>query len=182
MRRVATRVFFAVVLTFGALAWINLFTGTARSYRQRASSMEPAIPADSSLIVVKAKSAARGDVIAFRYPLDRNVTYLKRVVAAGGDVVEIRDRVLFVNGKKVDEPYVVHRDARIFPSSATLAEPFRSRDQLASVSVPPHHYFVLGDNRDFSSDSRYWGTVSEQDLLGRARWGYSLSRGLWAIR
>jgi signal peptidase I len=110
----------------------------------------------------------RGDIIVFRYPKGPETDYVKRVIGLPGDTVSIKDRIVYINGKALDEPYVVHRDTRVFPYSTVQIEPFRSRDQMSPYSVPEGEYWAMGDNRDFSSDSRYWGTVPRDLIKGRA--------------
>jgi signal peptidase I len=73
-----------------------------------------------------------------------------------------------VNGKPLDEPYVVHVDPQVYPKMPALPEPYRSRDQFGPYTVAPRSYFAMGDNRDRSSDSRYWGTVPRSMIKGRA--------------
>ncbi len=110
----------------------------------------------------------RGDIIVFRYPIQPDTDFVKRVIGLPGDVVEIRNKVVLINGKALDEPYVVHVDSTVFPGISALPEQYRLRDQLAPFLVPPAHYFAMGDNRDRSSDSRYWGTVPRVHIKGRA--------------
>ena len=105
------------------------------------------------------------------------VVFAKRLVAVGGDTVEIRSKQLFVNGKSLAEPYAVHLDPTIYPASPTLPEPYRSRDHFGPYQVPTGSFFVLGDNRDSSSDSRYWGVVPAENLRGRVVLLFSWSRG-----
>ncbi|HSP34758.1 MAG TPA: signal peptidase I, partial [Thermoanaerobaculia bacterium] len=112
----------------------------------------------------------------FRYPLQPDTDFVKRVIGMPGDVVEVRDKKVSINGKPVDEPYVIHEDAQVFPLQPTLPEPYRSRDQFGPYAVPPGSYFAMGDNRDRSSDSRYWGTVPRSMIKGRAfmvYWSFS---------
>ena len=145
-----------------------LFSGViVKTYRNPGSGMEPALPAGTHMLVVRGIAAKRGDIVAFRSPPDPRVTYVKRVVAAGGDTVEIRAKQLFVNGRAMVEPYAVHRDATVYPDSPMLPEPYRSRDQFGPFRVPQNALFVLGDNRDESADSRYWGAVPRDQLIGR---------------
>jgi signal peptidase I len=110
----------------------------------------------------------RGDIIVFRFPLQPDTDFVKRVIGLPGDVVEIRNKALYINGKALDEPYVVHVDSTVFPGISALPEQYRLRDQLAPFVVPPARYFAMGDNRDRSSDSRYWGTVPRSMIKGRA--------------
>jgi signal peptidase I len=113
----------------------------------------------------------RGDIIVFRYPLQPDTDFVKRVIGMPGDTIEVRDKVVYVNGKALSEPYVIHDDPMLFrpqPGAPPLPEPYRSRDQFGPYSVAPGTYFAMGDNRDRSSDSRYWGTVPRSMIKGRA--------------
>jgi len=110
----------------------------------------------------------RGDIIVFRYPLQPDTDFVKRVIGMPGDTLEIRNKVVSINGKSLDEPYVIHEDSQVFPAQPALPEPYRSRDQFGPYTVPPGQYFAMGDNRDRSSDSRYWGTVPRPMIKGRA--------------
>jgi signal peptidase I len=110
----------------------------------------------------------RGDIIVFRYPLQPDTDFVKRVIGMPGDTIEIRDKKISVNGKALDEPYVIHVDSTIYPLQPALPEPYRSRDQFGPYTVPAGQYFAMGDNRDRSSDSRYWGTVPRSMIKGRA--------------
>jgi signal peptidase I len=108
----------------------------------------------------------RGDVIVFQYPEDPRKDYIKRCVATGGETVEMRDKALFVNGEAVDEPYVIHKQPQILPGE------FNPRDNFGPVLVPARQLFMMGDNRDHSSDSRYWGPVDFELVKGRAMFIY----------
>jgi signal peptidase I len=121
-----------------------------------------------------ARVARRGDVIVFASPEDPRHEFMKRVVAVGGDEVEVRDKVVYVNGQAVEEDFVLHVDPATHPAS------FDPRDNLAPYRVPKFSYFVLGDNRDNSSDSRYWGPVPQALVRGRARgiyWSWDAEKG-----
>src|SRR5436190_4059822 len=130
--------------------------------------MEPAIHSGDYVVTRRASSAARGEVITFRYPSDERYLFVMRVVALEGETVEIRDKRLLVNGRQVDEPYARHEETDTIPRNPSLPEPYRSRDQFGPFKVPPNSYFVLGDNRDASSDSRYWGAVPRRNVRGVA--------------
>jgi len=138
-----------------------------RVYRVPQAAMEPAIRAGEMIVVRRTKNVARGHIIAFRYPPNPRVTFVKRAIAIGGDTVEIRDKKVFLNGTALIEPYVVHRDPQIYPAGDFLPQPQRSRDQFGPLQVPAGQIFVLGDNRDHASDSRYWGTVPRENVIGR---------------
>jgi signal peptidase I len=118
--------------------------------------------------LVPLRDIERGDIIVFRYPLQPDTDFVKRVIGMPGDVIEIRDKKVAVNGQPLDEPYVIHDDPQVYPLQPALPEPYRSRDQFGPYTVPPASYFAMGDNRDKSSDSRYWGTVPRAMIKGRA--------------
>jgi signal peptidase I len=121
------------------------------------------------------RAVRRGDVIVFRFPGDPRREFVKRVVGLPGETLAIRDRVVQVNGRPLEEPYAFHSDDRVWPDDPSIPEDGRRRDQLAPRKLPPDSYFVLGDNRDDSSDSRDWGPVPAGLLVGRAlfvSWSY----------
>lgn len=133
-------------------------------------------PSVSTLLsrIFPARAVRRGDVVVFRYPPNPSVDYVKRVVGLPGDTIEIRDKVLYVDGKELAEPYVVHTDPLIVPDKPLLSR--RVRDQFGPITIADGEYFMMGDNRDESSDSRYWGTVSSGLIKGRAfmvYWSYA---------
>lgn len=120
----------------------------------------------------------RGDIIVFRFPQDPEVDYVKRVIGLPGDTIRIRDKRVSVNGKELPEPYVIHLDPQMYPEGQFLPEPYRSRDHFGPFEVPPGQYFAMGDNRDRSSDSRFWGTVPRSHIKGRAfmvYWSFGLA-------
>jgi signal peptidase I len=119
----------------------------------------------------------RGDIIVFRYPLQPDTDFVKRVIGMPGDTVEVRDKIVSVNGTSLNEQYVVHEDPQVYPLQPALPEPYRSRDQFGPFKVPEGQYFAMGDNRDRSSDSRYWGTVPRSMIKGRAFMVYWSFRG-----
>jgi signal peptidase I len=103
-------------------------------------------------------SIERSDLVVFHFPLDRSQSYIKRVIGVPGDVVEINDGVVTVNGKKLDEPYVPNE--------------YRDHISLPKKKVTDGEYFVLGDHRSSSSDSRMWGLVDRADIYGKAVFVY----------
>jgi signal peptidase I len=144
--------------------WVFAFS--FKTYRQLSGSMDPTVGIGDRVLVRKWAQPKRGDIIAFEYPLQPSTLFIKRIVALPGQTVAIRDKQLFIDGKKMDESYVVHDDPQTFPNDPKLPEPYRSRDNYGPFVVPANSYFVLGDNRDRSSDSRYWGTVPRDGVRG----------------
>ena len=130
----------------------------------------------------------RGDIVVFRYPIDLRQTFVKRIVGVPGDRIRVADKELWVNGAKVDEPYVVFKSAYIdkyrdnfpsVPTSMQIYEPamrmLREHVEDGDVVVPEGHYFAMGDNRDQSLDSRYWGFVPRDHIIGKpliVYWSY----------
>lgn len=113
------------------------------------------------------REVQRGDIIVFRFPLDPDVDYVKRVIAVPGETVAIRNKKVFVNGRQLDEPYPIFTDAQVYPADFGLHDQYRLRDQMEPRTVPPGYYFAMGDNRDESYDSRYWGFVPRAYIKGR---------------
>ncbi len=104
----------------------------------------------------------KGDIIVFKYPKDPSRDFIKRVIAVGGDVVEGRNKNVFVNGRALKEPYIQHTDNDTRPVGMDV------RDNFGPVYVPQGKIFVMGDNRDQSYDSRYWGFVDLDEVKGKA--------------
>jgi signal peptidase I len=121
----------------------------------------------------------RGDIIVFRYPVDISQTFVKRCIGVPGDRIHLQNKQLWLNGKPMDEPYVYHKTEFIdayrdnFPADSTVGFPDQAHDMLAhhleggDVVVPPGYYFAMGDNRDSSLDSRYWGFVPRGNIIGK---------------
>ncbi len=107
-----------------------------------------------------------GDIIVFQYPLDKKVDFIKRVIASEGQTVEIRNKVVFVDGKPLDEPYTKHVDPTIYPYKTPTG--INVRDNDPPFRVPPGNLFCMGDNRENSSDGRYWGFVPLENVKGKA--------------
>ena len=114
------------------------------------------------------REVKRGDVMVFRFPEQPDTDFVKRVIGVPGDRLQIRDKKVFVNGKQLEEPYVVFDDPTTYPDQPALPEPYRSRDHYGPVTIGPGQYFAMGDNRDHSHDSRYWGPVPRGMIKGRA--------------
>jgi len=114
----------------------------------------------------------RGDVVVFRFPDDPSRDFIKRVVGLPGEMLSIRNKRVFIDGRLLDEPYAFHADDTVWPDDPAIPADHRRRDQLPPVRVPEGAYFVMGDNRDDSNDSRYWGAVPAGHVEGRALFVY----------
>jgi len=114
-------------------------------------------------VLIPVRSPERGDIVVFKYPMDPKKDFIKRVIGLPGDTVEIRDKNVFVNRERLKKDSGVHTD----PNTATFG-PSKQRDNFGPITVPPESLFVMGDNRDESYDSRFWGFVPLRDVSGEA--------------
>ena len=112
--------------------------------------------------IIPIKNPKRGDIVVFKFPEDPSKDFIKRVIGVAGDVVEVRDKKVYVNSKLLNHDFGIHTDSYIFPKSD------QPRDNFGPVVVPPHSLFVMGDNRDQSYDSRFWGFVDLKAVKGKA--------------
>jgi signal peptidase I len=208
----ARSLFFALLLFF----FLHVFVMEA--FKIPSGSMEGTLRVGDFLIVNKVlygaelplgrkrlpaiRAPQRGDVIVFKYPPDPSKNYVKRLVGLPGDTLSMERGRLVRNGVRVEEQYVRHIDPEDDPGGEAfgwqrahlvrmaLAEPLYrpSRDNWGPIVVPEHHYFTLGDNRDNSSDSRYWGFVPDSLVRGTPFIVYysyepdSLDRWAWLKR
>ncbi len=128
--------------------------------------------------LISRQGPERGDVVVFRFPLDRSLDYIKRVVAIAGDTIEVRDKQLFLNNKQVDDPNAHFTSRDIMKAAAG------PRDIFGPVTVPTGKIFVMGDNRDNSYDSRFWGFVDIRDVLGEALiiyWSWDVEKPFFSL-
>ena len=145
---------------------------------------------DEGLPLVPTHHIKRTDVLVFKYPQDPEILYVKRLIGLPGDLIEIRGKQVFVNNQALDEPYKHHLDETIFRERST-PHGFLSRiprDNFGPERVPQGHLFMMGDNRDNSQDSRYWGFLPITHVVGRPLfvfWSYRddpsahTTEGLW---
>lgn len=164
-------------LLIAALIALFVRSFVIQAFRIPSSSMEPTLLIGDHLLVNRLSYVAkvpftdillfdfgqpkRGDVIVFRYPEDRSKDFIKRVIGIPGDTLEIRDKTIYINGKKAEDNHAFFADRL-----SRGRDP--QKDNLAPIKVPEGSYFVMGDNRDRSLDSRFWGYVRHDDLVGRA--------------
>lgn len=135
-----------------------------QNFRIDGQSMEPTLHNQEFVMVDKAAylfhEPARGDIIVFQYPLDPHVYYVKRIVAVPGDILSVIGQTVVVDGVTLQEPYINKDD------------PFNPFAPLSKRIIPPNSYFVMGDNRGNSSDSRQWGLVPRDNIIGRVAFVY----------
>jgi len=121
------------------------------------------------------RAPRRGDVIVFQWPVNPSKDFIKRCIATGGQTVEVRNKQVIVDGDTLKEPYAVHIDPGVHPPGYDV------RDTFGPYTVRPGELFMMGDNRDNSNDSRFWGPVSMDLVKGRAMFIYFSTAGthLW---
>jgi signal peptidase I len=112
--------------------------------------------------IIPVHDPQRGDIVVFEFPEDHSKDFIKRVIGIGGDTVEIRNKQLFVNRAPVNNSHGIYNDPKIYDGKA------QPRDNLGPIKVPQGKLFVMGDNRDFSYDSRFWGFVDLIAVKGKA--------------
>ena len=113
-------------------------------------------------IIIPVKNPKRGDIIVFIFPKDRSKDFIKRVIGVGGDKIEIKNKKIFINDKPYNDTFGIYSDNVILPAA------IETRDNYGPVTVPKNSLFVMGDNRDKSMDSRFWGFVDLKDVEGKA--------------
>lgn len=132
----------------------------------------------SGKTLIPLKLPQHNDVIVFKYPKDRSVDYIKRVIGIPGDTIQIKNKRVYINTKKIEDPFA-H-----FSSSSIELGPQKQRDNFGPVTVPDGKVFVMGDNRDNSHDSRFWGFVDQKDILGKAfiiYWSWDIQKPLLSL-
>ena len=149
-----------ILLAFAIAIFIVIFV--VQPVKVEGTSMQPRLVDQERIFVnrfiYRFQDIHRGDVVVFWYPRDRSKSFIKRVLGVPGDQVEIRFGTVYVNGSRVNEPY--------------LNPAFRDIKSFRPVLVPPGHYFVLGDHRNSSNDSRSWGFVEHDLIYGKAVFSY----------
>jgi signal peptidase I len=168
----------AVILAF----FVRTFV--VQAFKIPSSSMEPNLLVGDHLLVNKFVSAPtlssleegllpidairRGDIIVFKHPQMPERDLIKRTIGLPGETIELRDRRIYVNGKALDEPYAHF----LFPAGSGDVAEGDVRRRFGPVTVPAGHYFMMGDNRDNSEDSRYWGFLPREHVKGKALFLY----------
>lgn len=123
--------------------------------------------------VLPLRPVRRGDIVIFRSPENPAIDVVKRCVGVPGDTIDVVDKRLVINGKTVDDTsYAIHSDSNLYTETSPVSDQFRRRDNFGPETVPESHYFCMGDNRDESYDSRFWGTLPGHLVKGRALFIY----------
>ena len=134
-------------------------------YKIPAKSMVPTLLSGDHILVNKffynIHDPVPGDVIIFELPRNPRQAFIKRIIGQPGDKIEIRSKALYINDKRILEQYAINIDPQTIPQKA------QPRDFFGPVTVPKDHLFMLGDNRDYSSDSRFWGFLPKEGVKGK---------------
>lgn len=168
MRETVETIVIAFILAF------LIRTFVVQAFYIPSGSMKPNLQIGDRILAYKflygLKNVKRGDIIVFKFPLNPRKDFIKRVIGLPGDIIKVENKEIYVNGKQLSEPYIVHRDKwnSGFP-----------RDEYPPTSVPAGSLFMLGDNRDSSDDSRYWGFMPAKNVVGEA---FLVYWPLWRIR
>lgn len=173
-RKSLVREYIEAILIAGILA-LFIRTFVVQAFKIPSGSMEPTLLVGDHILVNKfiygiripfvnkeiipVKSPKQFDIVVFRYPMDRSKDFIKRIIGTPLQKVQIISKKIYINDEPLNESYGYYDDPR------TTLNP---RDNFGPVIVPPHSYFVMGDNRDHSHDSRFWGFVDNDDLVGEA--------------
>ncbi len=115
-----------------------------------------------NITIIPYKKPQRGDIVIFKFPQDPKKDFIKRTIGVSGDAIEIRNKEVYVNKKRLEQDYTIYTDFHIIPKA------MQPRDNFGPVTVPENSIFVMGDNRDHSYDSRFWGFVDLKDVKGKA--------------
>ena len=166
----------AIILAIVIALFVRTFV--IQAYKIPSGSMKPTLQIGDHILVSKFNygiklpflrttlipvgAPQRGDIVVFIYPEDRSKDFIKRLIGVPGDTIEIRNKKIFINGLPYSDKHGVYVDNFIIPGAV------QPRDNFGPVTVPEGSLFVMGDNRDESYDSRFWGFVSKKDVLGKA--------------
>jgi len=166
----------AIILAIVIAFFIRTFV--IQAYKIPSGSMKPTLQIGDHILVSKFNygiklpflrttlipvgAPQRGDIVVFIYPEDRSKDFIKRLIGIPGDTIEIRNKKIFINGLPYSDKHGVYVDNFVIPGAV------QPRDNFGPVTVPEGSLFVMGDNRDESYDSRFWGFVSQKDVLGKA--------------
>jgi signal peptidase I len=159
-------VFLVHVIAIAPIMESVLFPRPVKAYRIPSGAMKPTLQIGDHIIATLTPHAnyipQRGDIAIFKFPKDLSKDFIKRVIGLPGEEIEVRDKKVLINGRELHDPWGVHTDPSIVDR----------RDRFGPVVIPSGHYFVMGDNREHSYDSRYWGFVDALYIKGNALYIY----------
>lgn len=180
---------YAEAFAIAILLAIVIRTFVVQAFKIPSGSMLPTLQVGDHLLVSKfiygikvpmvgtklipIKTPQRNDVIVFKYPQDNSIDYIKRVIGLPGENLKIINKQVYINGTPIEDPHAHYMSELIMPGSP--------RDNLSTIAIPEGKFFVMGDNRDNSHDSRFWGVVDQKDILGKAfiiYWSWDLNEPL----
>lgn len=157
---------YAEAIAIAVILALIIRTFVVQAFKIPSGSMLPTLQIGDHILVSKFiyyfTEPKRGDIIVFKFPQDERRDFIKRVIGLPGETIEVRDKQVYINGRPLEEPYAVHLDTSI------LSNPHSPRDQFGPVRIPEGHLFVMGDNRDHSMDSRFWGFLDMREVKGKA--------------
>jgi len=169
LREYAEAILIAIILA------LLIRTFVVQAFKIPSGSMIPTLQVGDHILVNKFiyyfRDPQRGDVIVFKYPWDESRDFIKRVIAVGGEEVAMKDRIVFVDGRPLVEPYAIYSEARV---------PGGPGYEYGPVVVPRGSLFVMGDNRDNSQDSRFWGFLKSEKIRGKSfliYWSWDSEKG-----
>jgi signal peptidase I len=169
LREYAEAILIAIILA------LLIRTFVVQAFKIPSGSMIPTLLVGDHILVNKFifyfRDPHRGDVIVFKYPWDESRDFIKRIIAVGGEEVAMKDRTVFINGRPLEEAYAIYSDVRP-PGGRTY--------EYGPVVVPAGSYFVMGDNRDNSQDSRFWGFLKREKIRGKSfliYWSWDSEKG-----
>jgi len=151
------------VIVFAVAIFLFIYLLVVQPHKIKGASMEPNFPNGQYLLTDKIKyrldEPQRGDVVVFKAPTNSGEEFIKRIIALPGETVSLKEGYVFIDGKLLKENYL---------DSSVKTNPGIFLNDNEEKVIPDNHYFVMGDNRQFSSDSRSWGFISKDDITGRA--------------
>lgn len=151
------------VVVWAIAIFLFVYLLVLQPHKIKGSSMEPNFPDGEFLLTDKVtyrfREPARGEVVVFKSPTARGDEFIKRIIALPGETITLKNDSILINGRRLNEAY-------LSSLAATKGGPFI--EEGVEKTVPPGNFFVLGDNRDASSDSRVWGFITKKDITGRA--------------
>jgi signal peptidase I len=155
---------YAEAFIIAILLALVIRTFVVQAFKIPSGSMLPTLQIGDHILVNKFlyyfEPIRRGDIIVFKFPQDESRDFIKRVIGLPGDTIEVRDKQVLVNGQALAEPYAAFEDGSVARSG--------EREHFGPVAIPPGKLFMMGDNRDHSMDSRYWGLLDTQKVKGKA--------------